>query len=506
MSTIHFEDPHIRGRATLRFGEHEVTVPAFLPDEAETVAAAVRQAAAAYYRTDPDPLAVIGAAFATWADPDNTLRREALPVLAGITGFSPEAIGRFGLWPLGKLRPTLSALETQHAGLLELVESGNYRSFSPWGDGWIRAFGAPDVRNEPMPNLLLHILAGNVVGPTWLSLLFGLAGRSGQILKLPADDPVSFLFLLQSLEALDPHLRNTIACGYFPGGGDVQRRVLGTGDVVFALGSDATMEALKADIDHGRPGMRLVAHGLKIGFQVIGREYAVEEAAELVAWGASACDGNACFSPANVYLERGGLLAPSEFADAVADHMARIAEDIPPKRTLRAAERITEYRQRQFQRRILGQRVLVRKSPGTDWTVVLDEEDPALGPTCQERTIVVKPVADLDEVPRYVRPFGANLQTVGLAVPTERLLPLADQLGAVGATNLKMLGTEYIVGLDEPHDGIFDTLRLTRSDALRWTHIAFRDTDQALKSALHENRTVSATIVPQPGDEIVGRR
>ncbi len=135
--------------------------------------------------------------------------------------------------------------------------------------------------------------------------------------------------------------------------------------------------------------------------------------------------------------------------------------------------------------------MLVRKSPGTDWTVVLDEEDPVLGPTCQERTIVVKPVADLDKVPRYVRPLGANLQTAGLAVPTERLLPLADELGAVGATNIKMIGTEYIVGLDEPHDGIFDTLVLTRSDALRWTHIAFRDTNQALTAALRENRAAN---------------
>ncbi len=93
-----------------------------------------------------------------------------------------------------------------------------------------------------------------------------------------------------------------------------------------------------------------------------------------------------------------------------------------------------------------------------------------------------------------------------LHVKQSAIVTMASKWWRVGPTNLKMLGTEYIVGLDEPHDGIFDTLRLTRSDTLRWTHIAFRDTDEALKAALHENRTVSTTIVLQPGDEIVGRR
>ncbi len=49
------------------------------------------------------------------------------------------------------------------------------------------------------------------------------------------------------------------------------------------------------------------------------------------------------FAPSfNEHDERRGPLAPSEFADTVAYHMARIAEDNPPKRMLRAAERVTD--------------------------------------------------------------------------------------------------------------------------------------------------------------------
>jgi len=248
------------------------------------------------------------------------------------------------------------------------------------------------------------------------------------------------------------------------------------------------MASLQDQIDREHARARLVAHGRKIGFQVVGRDYAVDDVAELVAWGASACDGNACFSPANVFVETGGPLSPGQFAEAVAGHMERIARDVPAKRALRAAERVTDYRQQQQQRRLLGERVRVLKSRGTDYTVVVDEEEPLLTPTCQERAIVVKPLDAVEQVVDRVRWLSGNLQTVGLAGPTGQLLELAERLGADGATNIKVVGTEYLIGEQEPHDGIFDALRLSASDGLRWTAVNFSHTERAIAAALETNR------------------
>jgi len=57
-------------------------------------------------------------------------------------------------------------------------------------------------------------------------------------------------------------------------------------------------------------------------------------------------------------------------------------------------------------------------------------------------------------------------------------------LGNASVTNFKIIGTEYMIDLSEPHDGIFDTLQMFMSDGLRWTSIGFSDTDVAIEVAL----------------------
>ncbi len=124
------------------------------------------------------------------------------------------------------------------------------------------------------------------------------------------------------------------------------------------------------------------------------------------------------------------------------------------------------YRQSQLQRRLLGEDVRVIKSRNTDYTVIVDNSNPRLSPTCQERTVMVKPLADIADVPRHAQHLNGHLQTVGLAVPSQHIPEMADRLGALGATNVVMLGAEYILDLAECHDGIFNTAQMFMSG--RW--------------------------------------
>jgi hypothetical protein len=364
----------------------------------------------------------------------------------------------------------------------------------PWGDGYLKGYGTANMIVHERPQRILQILAGNVVGPTWISACLGAMIRGPQVIKLPQRDIISFMYFLQSLEELDPGFRNTIACGYFPGNDGVMEQLLKEFDIVLAMGADGTMQEIQGQLARINPRARFISHGLKISFQVVSKEYATPEIADLAAWGIVAFDGNGCFSPANLYVEKGGQLTPEQFARALAGALQDLSAHIPPKKNLGAAEKVAKYRDSQVQRKLLGENIEILKSKNTDYTVIVDKNDLSLSPTCQERTVVVKPIENLSDVPSHVVHLAGNLQTVGLAVPTSILLDLSEQLGEAGVTNFKIIGTEYLINLAEPHDGIFDTIQLFLSDNLRWTSIGFSDTDAAIEVALKMKADCLATV------------
>jgi hypothetical protein len=483
MTAVSFEDPNLPSTATFEANGVSVTAPVFETGELQQVLACTQQNARTYYEVDHTAARSLNRTFELWTQPDYALRQTALPLLSNLTGFSAENILCFGLAPLKAIRFETEALQEFPRQLRGLVESGRYRDFTPWGSGRLKGYGEARLSDHSRPERIFQILAGNVVGPTWITACLGAASQSAQVIKLPHQDMASFLFFLQTLAEIDPSFRSTIACGYFSSADQAHDYFLKTSDVVVAMGSDDTMQAIQRDLARLNPQARFIPHGLKISFQVISREYATPEVAELAAWGIVAYDGNGCFSPANLYVEKGGPLDPQQFAQALAEAMQALAEKIPPKRTLGTAEKVSKYRNSQIQRRLLGENVRVLKSANTDYTVIVDYDDPTLKPTCQERVVIVKPVDDIQDVPNHVAHLSGNLQTVGLALPSQELTEYADQLGRAGVTNFKALGTEYTIDINDPHDGIFDIVQMYWSDALRWTCLAFTDTDQALDAA-----------------------
>jgi hypothetical protein len=486
MTHIVFTDPNIAETGSFEFNGHVITAPIFTASEIPEIVRSTRRHTEEYFSDHHEVFHVLGESYRIWQDSAFDLRREALPLLAELTGFSQETLVCFGLEPLGHIFFDPDTLEELPRRLVDLVERGRYQGFTGWDDGFIKGYGTPRLAQHNGLRQIVQIMAGNIIGPTWLLAILGAISRSPQFIKLPSRDPASFMFYLQALESLDPDFRSTIACGYYRGGDSVEDDLLAEPATVFAMGSDETVSAIQDKISRVNPRSRLIPHGLKISFQAVSREYAIPEVAELAVWGAIAYDGNGCFSPANIYVERGGPLSPYEFAEAMAEHMEAAARVIPPKRTWDAAERVAAYRMRQYQRKLLGEDVRVIKSQGTDYTIIVDNEDPYLVPTCQERTIIVKPVDDIGTVPQHVGHLARNLQTVGLAVPGDEVLEMADRLGAAGVTNIKMLGREFTLRLTEPHDGLFDTVQPFMSDGLRWVHVSFSDTGAEIDRALSE--------------------
>ncbi|MBN1965260.1 MAG: hypothetical protein JW910_11490 [Anaerolineae bacterium] len=484
MTDFTFSDPNINARGTFSVNSHTITAPVYTKAELPDILAATRRHAQAYYNGSRVAFDTLTQSYRLWSDPTYSQRQRALPIMAEITGFSPENIACFGLAPLGLKTLDVPFLSALHEQLGLLIESGWYEAFTPWQHGLIKGYGSPSAALQERPRQILHNIAGNVVGPSWLALMLGPIAQAPQFVKLPKRDLVSYMFYLQTLEEIAPEFRRTIACGYYEGGGDLEGDLMAESDVVMALGSNETMAALTDKLGRVNPRGRMLEHGWSLSFQVVSKAYATPEVAELAAWGVAAHDGNACFSPANIYVEAGGPLSPTAFAEAVAAHLDTLAAQVPPKRTLAVAQRVTTYRQQQLKRRLTGKDVRVIKPKGSDYTVVIDASDPSLMPTCQERAVMIKPVKSFRDVPLYVEHLGGHLQTVGLAVPYNELPGIADRLGARGATNVRMLGTEYVLDLAECHDGLFNTAQMFMTDNLRWLSASYFDTEHAIMDAL----------------------
>ncbi len=145
--------------------------------------------------------------------------------------------------------------------------------------------------------------------------------------------------------------------------------------------------------------------------------------------------------------------------------LARYADVVPRGRlTLEESASLADARQRHELREVAGEAVATFESAGG---AVLLDEDPTFQPSCLNRTIYVKPVADLViDVPRLAEPVRRYLQTCGAATEPERLRALGERLGQLGLDRVCPLGRMGDVAPTWHHDGRFNLLEL-----LRWTDL-----------------------------------
>ena len=102
----------------------------------------------------------------------------------------------------------------------------------------------------------------------------------------------------------------------------------------------------------------------------------------------------------------------------------------------------------------------------------------------------MKPVNDIMEIPKIVKPIGEFLQTVGIAVPNNRLIPFAEAMGEAGATNIRPISSMTLQKPWEPWDGRFPLAELFENDNIRWVSISTTDIDKELELALKRKRSI----------------
>jgi len=380
-----------------------------------------------------------------WLNHKDPVRQEAEAALPLLTGASKEMI-EVSLDDLFQnlTRPVLIQLLEEELGDPSLLDH-----FRPKrkGSGFYRAFG---------PRLISHLLPGNAAGASVLSLACGLLAKSSNLAKVSMEEFLLPVLFARSLSEIAPDLANSLAVMTWDHHAvEITEAAFEKADLVIVYGSDETIEEIREKVP---PTTRAIYHGHKLSLGIIAREAVDPHLSEQAAIDIALYDQRGCLSPHLYYVEEGGAASPLEFAQWLAQSLYVVSHQLPKGPTSPAEA--AQIQQLRGSLPLRGGKVF--PSPkGLDWTVLYDP-DPHFSISPLARTIWVKPVADLTEVPTHLEPIRSFLQAVGIAVPTERQPQIVPPLAQLGVNRICPVGKMQKPPMTWHHDGRFRLLNLLR--------------------------------------------
>jgi hypothetical protein len=398
----------------------------------------------------------VGRAAERLLDRSDPLRVAAETALPAITGASPPMIrtvlDRMAAdWRADRLRNLLDA---------EFVDPQVLERFRPRRsvDGIeARAIG---------PRLTTHFFSGNVPGVAVTSLIRAALVRSPSLGKTAVGEPLLPALFARALAEVDPQLGAALAVAYWSGGDqELEGVALERAEAVIAYGGNDAIRAIRERVP---AHARFLAYGHRVSFGMVARERLTREGAAALAAGAAqdiaTFDQQGCVSPHLFYVEEGGETSAAGWAELLAGALADAERQLPRGRLSPSeSSAIRQLRGEMEFAQLAGRGVVLHASPeGTSWTVILDL-DPTFEASCLNRTVRVKPVSSLEQVPALAARVGPLLQTVGLAAPPERALAMAEALGRIGASRIAHVGEMAWPPPHWLHDG-----RPPLADLVRW--------------------------------------
>jgi hypothetical protein len=405
-----------------------------------------------------------------WLKPDNTFRRLALESGPEKTGFSQATLKK-GLDNFFRqfMPGNFHALLVQELGDARRLD----RFVACGGDAPVAGvFGSGSNRAALAvgPELLVHIMAGNVPNPALMSIVLGLLTRSAQFAKCASGSAFLPRLFAHSIYAADAKLGACLEIAEWRGGNaGLETALFAEADCVTATGSDETLAAIRARLPvktrflgYGhRVSFGFVAHEVLSGIHT--RQIVSRATDDVVAW-----NQLGCLSPHVVYMQTGGEVSPEKFAELLADELERREQteprgELPAEHAAAIASRRGIYEVRAAHSPETTQHWCSRDS--TAWTVVY-EADARFQLSCLNRFIYVKPVRDLAEALQNAEMVRGQVSTVGLGVPEHKLEELAVQLARWGVTRGCPLGRMQNPPLTWRHDG-----RPVLGDLITWTDL-----------------------------------
>lgn len=468
--------------------------PIFTVDALDKIINSIKKARQDYLlKIDmPTVFDVIGKVTDQWMNPEYKGRKIAREVLPTVTGFSLEMLESWGFDHF------MSILKKENLPLFGKLKSENYKKFSNLGDGLVKAYGVQNIiHSNHSPEVIGHICAGNILGIAAFEMILDKLIDAASWIKVPSEEPVFGALYAKSIEEIDPKLAYTIAVLTFKGSNNkVKDFLFSKSDIVRATGGELARKNLtELALKHNIP---IAGHWHKFSFITISREYMDDRAraiAELVSLDVTAWDQQGCFSPQEIFVENNGDVSPEEFAEKLAEEM-EITSMALPKGTNSGKIQVLDGYHQYFKREMMGEPVKIFPSPTHKWLVIYDGSTARFEPSPLFRVIRVKPVDDIMDIPKLVKPIGSFLQTVGVAIPNGRLLPFANAIGEVGATNIRAISSMTLQKPWEPWDGRFPLHELFEHDNVRWVSISSRNIDQEIRTALERKRLIVDQRLP----------
>jgi hypothetical protein len=321
------------------------------------------------------------------------------------------------------------------------------------------------VRAQPR-GLAVHWVAGNVPVLGMISVVQAMLTKNANLVKVSRRSPGVLPHLLAGLaeaeytntsgETLSGRLLTDATAVVYCDREDqaAARELSQAADVRVAWGGREAVEAI-VNLPR-RYGTEDIIFGPKLSCAIVGAERLADDqtarrTAASIAADASAFDQQGCNSPHTVFVERGGAVAPAEFARLLGEAMkaesrrAPLAE-VDPAAAMNVLAVRTEY----------AMRGDAHSSRDIQWAVVFADEDQGLAEPCYLRTVFVRAVDDVFDVVAHCTP---QTQSVGLAVDG-RAESLADALTARGVERCPAVGAMRIY--DAPWDGLFAMDRMVR--------------------------------------------
>jgi hypothetical protein len=402
---------------------------------------------------------VLSAVAESWQRPEYPFRKLALGQGPEVTGFSRATLANGLDAFFRQLTPeNFNALLVQDLGhvnrLDEMVSSPGEQKLSRSGT----ARG---------PEMLVHITAGNIPVPTLMSIVLGVLVRSAQFVKCASDAALLPRLFAHSLYEAEPKLGACLEIAEWRGGQTaLEEAIFAEADCVTATGDDETLAAIRHRVP---PKVRFLGYGQRVSFGYVASgalsgfnasKIVPRAATDVVAW-----NQLGCLSPHVIYVEHGGAVAAEQFAEMLADELAKREETEPRGEVAKETAAAIASRRAFYQ-------VRAAHSPdtrhwqswnSTAWTVVY-EADARFQLSCLNRFIYVKGVADLKAALENADQIRGKVSTVGLAAPEDQAGEFARQLAQWGVTRVCPLGRMQDPPLTWRHDG-----RPALGDLVTWT-------------------------------------
>jgi hypothetical protein len=350
-----------------------------------------------------------------WSDGDFPPRVRALDAVAARTGYSlPVCEYALDRLFFSMTRDAIEAAIASELGTLDAL------------DGFVARPGRPRARALPVGRVCI-VSSRTTIGVALTPAIFALCAKCDVLVK-DREDSLAAAFFSTLAEELDELSAAAVAQTW-----DAQHdlRELGDCAAVVAFGDDATLARIRASLPIAT---RMLPFGSKASFGYVAREALAEDAqARRIAEGAARdlvlYDTEGCLSLHALFVERGGIVSPSDFAGLLARAVERAAVEFPSgERTAYDAHKTSGARDLAAFRAAGGSGI-VYSNAAASYLAVLDppaSEPPAFLP----RAIGIHSVDSPAEATAYLARHRVPVEAIAVAGARADVVEMALGCGA----------------------------------------------------------------------------